>query len=42
MKAFKFHCGEIYYGYAALTKEAAIEQFTEDTGDLYTICEEIP
>jgi hypothetical protein len=42
MKAFKFYCGESFYGYAALTKETAIDQFTEDTGDQYTLCEEIP
>jgi hypothetical protein len=42
MKVFKFYCGEIYYGYAAQTKEEAIEQFTKETGDLFTVCEEIP
>lgn len=42
MKVFKFYCGEIYYVYAAQTKEEAIEKFTEDTGDQYTVCEEIP
>lgn len=41
MKVFKFYCGEIYYAYAAQTKEQAIEKFTEDTGDQYTVCEEI-
>jgi len=42
MKVFKFYCGELYYAYAALTKEEAIEQFKEETGDQYTVCEEIP
>jgi hypothetical protein len=42
MKVFKFYCGETYYAYAAQTKEQAIEKFTEDTGDLFTVCEEIP
>lgn len=42
MKVFKFYCGEIHYGYAAQTKEKATKQFTEDTGDQYTLCEEIP
>ncbi len=41
MKVFKFYCGEIYYVFAAKTKELAIEEFTEQTGDLYTVCEEI-
>lgn len=26
MKVFKFYCGEIYYAYAAQTKEQAIEK----------------
>lgn len=42
MKVFKFYCGELYYGFAAETKELAIEEFTEQTGDAYTVCEEIP
>jgi len=42
MKVFKFYCGEIYYAYAAQTKEEAIEKFIEDTGDQFTVCEEIP
>lgn len=42
MKVFKFYCGELYYAYAAQTKEEAIAQFTEETGDQYTVCEEIP
>lgn len=42
MKVFKFYCGEIYYAYAAQTKEEAIEKFIEDTGDQYTAIEEIP
>jgi hypothetical protein len=41
VKAFKFYCGELCYGYAALTKEEAISQFIEETGDQYTVCEEI-
>lgn len=40
MKVFKFYCGQLQYAYAAQTKEQAIEQFTEDTGDQYTVCEE--
>lgn len=42
MKVFKFYCGELYYAYAAQTKEQAIDKFTEDTGDHFTVCEEIP
>lgn len=42
MKVFKFYCGELYYAYAAQTKEEAITQFTEETGDQFTVCEEIP
>lgn len=42
MKVFKFYCGELFYGYAAETKELAIEAFTYETGDEYTVCEEIP
>jgi hypothetical protein len=42
MKVFKFYCGESYYAYAAETKELAINEFNEQIGDLYTICEEIP
>lgn len=42
MKVFKFYCGQSIYGFAAETKEDAIEKFTEDTGDLFTVCEEIP
>lgn len=42
MKVFKFHCGQSYYAYAAKTKQSAIDKFTEDIGDLFTICEEIP
>lgn len=42
MKVFKFYCGELYYAYAAQTKEEAIEQFTEETGDQYTAIDEIP
>lgn len=42
MKVFKFYCGEIYYGYAAQTEELAIQQFIEDTGDEFTMCDEIP
>ena len=42
MKVFKFYCGELYYGFAAETKELAIEQFEEETGDQFTVCEEIP
>lgn len=42
MKVFKFYCGESHYAFAAQTKELAIAQFIEETGDLYTVCEEIP
>lgn len=42
MKVFKFYCGEMYYAYAAQTREEAIEKFIEDTGDQFTVCEEIP
>lgn len=42
MKVFKFYCGELYYAYAAQTKEQAIEKFIEDTGDQYTAIDEIP
>ena len=42
MKVFKFYCGELFYAYAAESKELAIEQFTEETGDQFTVCEEIP
>ena len=42
MKVFKFYCGELYYAFAAETKELAIEVFTEETGDQFTVCEEIP
>ena len=42
MKVFKIYCGELYYAYAAQTKEQAIEKFIEDTGDQYTAIDEIP
>ena len=42
MKVFKFYCGELFYGYAAETKELAIEALIEETGDQFTVCEEIP
>lgn len=42
MRVFKFYCGELYYAYAAQTKEQAIEKFIEDTGDQYTAIDEIP
>lgn len=42
MKVFKFYCGELHYAYAAQSKKKAIEKFIEDTGDVYTVCEEIP
>ena len=42
MKVFKFYCSELYYAFAAETKELAIEAFTEETGDQFTVCEEIP
>lgn len=42
MKVFKFYCGELYYAFAAETKELAIEAFVEETGDQFTVCEEIP
>ena len=42
MKVFKFYCGNLYYAFAAQTKELAIEAFIEETGDKFTICEEVP
>lgn len=42
MKVFKFYCGQSIYCFAAETKEGAIEKFTEDIGDQFTVCEEIP
>ena len=42
MKVFKFYCGEVIYAFAAETEELAIEHFIEETGDQYTVCEEIP
>ena len=42
MRVFKFYCGELYYAYAAQTKEEAVQQFTDDIGDYFTVCEEIP
>ena len=41
MKVFKFYCGETTYGFGAQTKELAIAEFVEQTGDIYTVCEEI-
>jgi hypothetical protein len=32
----------MHYAYAAQTKESAIEKFTEDHGEGYTSCDEIP
>jgi hypothetical protein len=42
MKVFKFICGETIYAFAAQTKELAIAEFIEQTGDQFTSCEEIP
>jgi hypothetical protein len=42
MKVFKFYCGETIYAFGAETKELAITEFEEQTGDVYTVCEEIP
>lgn len=42
MRVFKFYCGQSYYGYAAKTRQSAIDKFTEDIGDEFTVCEEVP
>lgn len=42
MRVFKFYCGEIMYAFAAETKELAIAEFEEETGDQFTNIEEIP
>lgn len=42
MKVFKFYCGEMYYAFAAETKELATECFEDEIGDQFTVCEEIP
>lgn len=42
MKVFKFYCGEVFYAFGAKTKKLAIKEFIEQTGDQYTIVEEIP
>ena len=42
MKVFKFYCGETMYAFAAETKELAINEFEEQTGDQFTSIEEIP
>ena len=42
MKVFKFYCDEFHYVFAAETKELAIEEFKEQTGDLWDSIEEIP
>lgn len=42
MKAFKFYCGEMFYVFAAESKSLAIQEFEYQTGDVYTLCEEIP
>ena len=42
MKVFKFYCGETIYAFAAETKELAIAEFEEQTGDQFTNIEEIP
>lgn len=42
MKVFKFYCGETFYAFAAETKDLAIAEFEEQTGDQYTVVEEIP
>lgn len=42
MRVFKFYCGEMFYAFAAETKELAIKQFYYEIGDQFTVCEEIP
>lgn len=41
MKVFKFYCGKTFYVFAAKTKELAITEFEEQTGNQYTVVEEI-
>lgn len=42
MKVYKFYCGQLIYAVSAKTKEKAIKFFEEETGDEFTVCEEIP
>jgi hypothetical protein len=42
MKVYKFYCGQLIYAVSAKTKEKAINFFEEETGDEFTVCEEIP
>lgn len=42
MKAFKIYSDGLYYAYAAMTKELAINQFKEEISDEYEEIEEIP
>jgi len=42
MKVFKIYCGKTIYAFAAETKELAIAEFEEQTGDQFTNIEEIP
>lgn len=41
MEVFKFCCGDLYYVYAAQTKELAIDAFNDEIGYEFTSCEEI-
>ena len=42
MVVIKFYCGELYYAFAAQTKELATSAFQEQVDENYTSCEEIP
>lgn len=42
MKAFKIYSDGLYYAYAAMTQELAINQFKEEISDEYEEIEEIP
>ena len=42
MKVFKFTCGKYQWAFAAKTKELAIAEFIDQTGEQFTTCEEIP
>ena len=42
MKAFKIYSDGLYYAYAAMSEELAINQFKEEISDEYEKIEEIP
>lgn len=42
MKVFLFFCGETHYAFAAKTKELAVSEFHDQTGEECALCEEIP